>query len=166
MKTVFILLISVIPLLNSAACQSKFEEETIAQNGMETPKDTQQITITVSSKIFTATLIKSATTEAFKALLPLTIKMNELNANEKYCNLPESLPKNASNPKAIQNGDLMLYGSSTLVLFYEPLNTTYSYTKLGEIDNPQGLADALGLASATLKFELKLSADINETMGN
>lgn len=155
MKTAFLLLISVISLLNSAACQSNIEEETIAQNGMERPQDTQQVTITVNSIIFKATLIDSPTTEAFKELLPLTINMTELNANEKYFDLPKSLPINASNPRTIHNGDLMLYGSNTLVLFYKTFPTSYNYTKIGKIDNPKGLANALGLANATVKFELE-----------
>lgn len=153
MKTVFILLISAIALLNSAACKSNSEEKTQTPNGMETSIDTQKITITIGSKTFTATLLDSPTAAAFKALLPLTIKMNELNGNEKYFDFPYSLPTKASNPKTIQNGDLMLYGSNTLVLFYENFNTSYSYTRLGSFDNPSGLAEALGSGNVTITFE-------------
>lgn len=42
--------------------------------------------------------------------------MSDLNDNEKYIDLPNSLPVNASNPKTIEIGDLMLYGSNTLEL--------------------------------------------------
>ena len=44
----------------------------------------------------------------------------------------------------INTGDIMLYGSDCLVLFCESFNTSYRYTPLGSIDNPQGLAEALG----------------------
>lgn len=32
----------------------------------------------------------------------------------------------------IFNGDLMLYGSTTVVLFYKNFNTIYSYTRFGK----------------------------------
>jgi len=50
-------------------------------------------------------------------------------------------------------GDLMLYGNNTLVLFYESFNSSYSYTKLGYVDNPTGLAAALGNGNVVVKFE-------------
>jgi hypothetical protein len=79
--------------------------------------------------------------------------MTELNGNEKYGDLPRSLPTDASNPGTIQAGDLMLYGSSTLVIFYESFSTSYSYSAIGRIDRPAGLADALGTGNATVRFE-------------
>jgi len=38
-------------------------------------------------------------------MLPVTINMIELNGNEKYYDLPNSLPTNSSNPSTIKNGD-------------------------------------------------------------
>ena len=90
---------------------------------MKPPGTSNQIKITVDSSSFTATLQDNPTTNAFKKLLPMTINMSELNNNEKYYSLPNSLPTNASNPGTIQNGDLMLYGTSTLVLFYKTFST-------------------------------------------
>lgn len=114
-----------------------------------------KISIKVGAKIFKATLLDNATAKAFKALLPITINMTELNGNEKYFDLAKNLPTNASNPKTIQKGDLMLYGTSTLVLFYKTFSTSYSYTKLGQIDNPTGLAAALGVGNVQVTFELE-----------
>jgi hypothetical protein len=90
---------------------------------------------------------------ALKAMLPLTIDMNELNGNEKYYDLPSPLPANASIVGDIKAGDLTLYGNNVLVLFYKSFNTSYSYTKLGYIDNPSGLAAALGAGNVVVKFE-------------
>lgn len=103
-----------------------------------------KIKITGNAQIFTATLLNNSSAKAFKQLLPLTIKMVELNRNEKYADLQTSLPTNPSNPKTITIGDLMLYGSETLVLFYKTFSTSYSYTKLGQIDDVTDLASALG----------------------
>jgi len=79
--------------------------------------------------------------------------MTELNNNEKYYDLPTNLPTNASVGGNIKVGDLMLYGNNTLVLFYESFDTSYSYTKLGYVDNPTGLAAALGNGNVVVKFE-------------
>lgn len=111
--------------------------------------------IKIGNSTFTATLYDNATVTAFKSLLPMSVNMVELNGNEKYVDLPSSLPTNASNPGTIQNGDLMLYGSSTLVLFYKTFSTSYSYTKLGRIDDVSGLAAALGSANVDVSIEIE-----------
>ncbi|QHW00415.1 cyclophilin-like fold protein [Spirosoma endbachense] len=118
-----------------------------------------KLRIRVGSTTFTATLLENATVTAFKARLPMTVSMSELNGNEKLYNFPTGpnagpLPTNSSNPGTIQTGDLMLYGSSTLVLFYKTFPTAYSYTKLGQIDKPAGLETALGSGSVTVSFDL------------
>ncbi|PKA99674.1 hypothetical protein B0O79_3392 [Flavobacteriaceae bacterium MAR_2009_75] len=111
------------------------------------------IKITVNSQIFTATLLDTDSAIAFKELLPMTIHMTELNGNEKYYDLPKSLPTNATNPGSIKNGDLMLYGSKTLVLFYKTFPTSYSYTKLGSIDDATGLEEALGTGNVSVTLD-------------
>ena len=111
------------------------------------------INIIVGSKTFSATLADSETGEAFAALLPLSVTMNELNGNEKYHYLSSSLPTAAYQPGTIHAGDLMLYGNNCVVLFYETFNSSYSYTRLGAIDNPSGLASALGSGNVSVRFE-------------
>lgn len=114
-----------------------------------------KLKITVDTKNFTATLYNNATVTAFKTRLPMTLNMTELNGNEKYFDLPNGLASNASNPGIINAGDLMLYGSNTLVLFYKSFSTSYSYTRLARIESPSGLAAALGSGNPTVKFELE-----------
>ena len=111
------------------------------------------INIIIGSKTFTATLADSETGEAFAVLLPLSVTMNELNGNEKYHYLSSSLPTAAYQPGTIHAGDLMLYGNNCVVLFYETFNTSYSYTRIGSIDDPSGLASALGSGNVSVRFE-------------
>lgn len=128
-------------------------EETETQNNNADMRN--KLKITVGAKTFSATLLDNATATALKKLLPMTVEMTELNSNEKYFRLPSSLPANASNPGTIQVGDLMLYGSNTLVLFYESFSTVYTYTKIGGIDDASGLAAALGTGNVKVSFELE-----------
>jgi hypothetical protein len=111
--------------------------------------------ITVGTAVFTATLYDNPTVTALKQRLPFTVTMIELNSNEKYYHIADPLPTNASNPGTIQIGDLMLYQNYSLVLFYKTFSTSYSYTRLGRVDNPEGLAAALGSGNVTVKFELQ-----------
>ena len=84
----------------------------------------------------------------------MTLELNELNGNEKYFDLPVSLPAEARNPHSIRAGDLMLYGGSCLVLFYESFSTSYEYTPLGFLEDPAGLGEALGSGSAEVSFQV------------
>lgn len=114
-----------------------------------------QLKIEVGGQVFTTTLLDNPTTKALLDRLPMTISMSELNGNEKYYYLPESLPANSQRPGNIHAGDLMLYGSDCLVLFYESFSSGYSYTKLGSVDNPAGLSAALGRGSVEVIFRVE-----------
>ncbi|OUN77830.1 hypothetical protein B5G09_05155 [Alistipes sp. An54] len=108
--------------------------------------------VTIGSRRYVATLEDNAAARAFFALLPLEIDMTELNGNEKYCDLPQSLPTATFRPGTIRTGDLLLWGSSTVVLFYETFSSSYSYTRLGRLDDPSELAAAVGGGSARVTF--------------
>lgn len=101
---------------------------------------------------FAITLADTEAAREFAAMLPFTIDMPDLNNNEKHAELPKSLPTNASRPGTIRNGDLMLYGSQTLVVFYLTFNSSYSYTHLGRVDDPADLPQALGRGTARITF--------------
>jgi hypothetical protein len=113
----------------------------------------QKMKITVGKKVFTATLENSDTAAAFVALLPLTLAMHDVNRNEKAYDLPAALPSADRKPGSIRTGDLMLWSSRTVVIFYQSFSTPYSYTRLGRIDDPAGLAEALGAGDVRVKWE-------------
>lgn len=124
-------------------------------NGNETDSDmkTDSITLKIGNTTFRAVLEDNATARAFAALLPLTITMNELNGNEKYYMLSDNLPTASSRPGRIEKGDLMLYGSNCLVLFYDTFPTSYSYTRIGKIVEPDRLAAAVGKGRISVTME-------------
>lgn len=155
MKHSFLISTFLMLVIGCSASSCDKSDSNINSDLIDTTKMTNnKIKITVGSKVFTATLADNSAGKAFKDMLPMTISMTDLNGNEKYFDLPKSLPANSSNPGTIQNGDLMLYGSRTLVLFYKGFSTSYSYTRLGRVDNISGLAEALGSGSITVKYEL------------
>lgn len=120
----------------------------------EEEDDMQKLIIEVGDKTFTATLYDNETVTALIKMLPLTLNMSELNGNEKYYYLDDTLPTDSKRPSGIKEGDIMLYGNSCLVLFYESFSTSYSYTPIGHIDDPSGLAKALGKGSAEVTFRI------------
>ncbi len=118
------------------------EEQTL--NGLE---------IQIGEQTFYAELYDTETAEEFAALLPMTIDMSELNGNEKYFYLDKSLTTSGSVPDRIHTGDIMLYDSNCLVLFYEDFSTPYSYTPIGHIEDTKGLKSALGSGDIIISFK-------------
>ena len=119
----------------------------------ETPvPDERLITVTVNGQRFTATLEDNETARAFYAMLPLTLDMDELNGNEKYHYLDETLPSNSRNIGQIRTGDLMLYGSNCIVSFFKTFATSYPYTPIGHIEDAENDAAALPNGSVTITF--------------
>ena len=112
-----------------------------------------EVKITIAGKNFTAALADTPAAMKFSKLLPLTLRMNELNGNEKYAGLSDKLPADPACPGRIGSGELMLYGNSTLVLFYESFPTSYSYTRIGKITDARGLKEAVGRENITVTFE-------------
>lgn len=135
------------------SCQAA-EYPSLTSDSVELEQSGSKISILVGSRTFTATLAENAAVTAFVAMLPLTLKMSDLNRNEKLARLSQNLPTQTFNPDRIQNGDLMLWGANTVVIFYETFSTSYPYTRLGKIDDPVGLKAALGSGDVTVIFEL------------
>lgn len=164
MKRILTIAMAFIVMAVSPAFTACSPDDTAPAPGNQTPGPTpdpgpgpsagNRLRIAVGTVSFTATLSDNAASRAFRAMLPMTVRMDELNGNEKYYYLPDRLQTSASNPGTIHTGDLMLYGSDCLVLFYKTFATSYSYTRLGRLDDTSGLEAALGRGEVTVSFEL------------
>lgn len=124
------------------------DQEDIIEN--EGDINMKQLSITIDSQEFSITLEENETVEALIKQLPMTITMNELHGNEKYYYLDQKLPSQPQNINRIEAGDFMLFGSDCIVLFYESFTTSYSYTRLGRIDNVEAFIDELGSGSVEI----------------
>lgn len=116
------------------------------------------IDIDIDGTTFTAHLEDNATARAFLDLLPTTLTMDELNGNEKYHYLDSPLPSEPQRVGTIHAGDIMLYGSDCIVLFYQTFRTPYSYTRIGSIADPGRLSNALGAGTASVTFSPEQAA--------
>lgn len=118
-------------------------------NNESEDKMVSNIKVIVNGKTYNAKIEENETAQSLVNMLPLELNMSELNGNEKYVYLDKTLPTNSYNPKHIEVGDIMLYGNDCLVVFYKSFDTSYSYTKIGHIDN---FVD-LGNKNVVVKFE-------------
>ena len=113
----------------------ELDQETSITNNNEKENKMTKIYASLNSEKLEINLEENSTASALVKLLPLDITMNDLNKNEKYAYLDESLPTNTYSPKHIEAGDVMLFGDNCLVIFYKSFDTSYSYSKIGHINN-------------------------------
>ena len=113
-------------------------------------KKVSSMKVIINDKEYIINLEDNDSSKKLLELLPLEVNMNELNGNEKYVYLDSKLPVSEYSPKHINKGDVMLYGNNCLVIFYKSFDTSYSYTKIGHIDN----LDDLGNKDVLVKFKI------------
>ena len=75
------------------------------------------------------------------SISPLEIDMEDLNNNEKYYYLSYSLSDSDGYNGEIKKGDVLLYQSNCIVIFYEDFDTDNNYIKLGHINGLESLSD-------------------------
>ena len=82
---------------------------------------------------------------------PMTIQMSDYAGFEKVGALGTSLPTSNSQTTT-QAGDIVLYQGNQIVLFYG--SNSWSYTRLGRIDDLTGWTEALGSGDVSVTFSL------------
>ena len=126
----------------------------ITSDTTEQEDTTMQISVIVNDVPFTATIEGTDAGRELLSRLPLTLSMDELHGNEKYCYTGEGFGGEQYVPETIEAGDLMVFGSDCLVLFYDTFsNGGWSYARVGWVDDPTGLAEACSGGTATVAFE-------------
>jgi hypothetical protein len=131
------------------------EESSLSGSQEVLPDDEVQdmkLKLSVNNTGLTATLADSTAARELAEKLkagPVTVALNEYGGFEKVGRLPWSLTKSDRNIAA-EAGDIMLYQGNQMTIFYNP--NSWSYTKLGHIDNITGeeLADLFGDGNITV----------------
>ena len=130
--------------------------ENVAMDGAESEDEITEMkmTVQVGESVFTATLEDNAAVDALVEMMehgPVTIQMSDYGGFEKVGALGTSLP--ASNSQTTtQAGDIVLYQGDQIVLFYG--SNSWSYTRLGRIDDLTGWTEALGGGDVSATFSL------------
>ena len=125
------------------------EQSTPEQTSAATPSavpDTGETTlrVQVGETVFTARLEDNEAADALAELVaqqPLILSLREYGGFEKVGDLGQALPAQDSQTTT-QAGDIVLYQGDQIVLFYG--SNSWSYTRLGRIDDLTGWEDALG----------------------
>ena len=138
MKKVLLIIICLILL---TGCSSNKTNSNNQKTNTKESDLVSDIKVIINNKTYTLKLENNNTVEEFIKLLPQEYAMNELNGNEKYVYINNSLPTNSYNPNHIEKGDVMLYGDNCLVIFYKSFDTNYSYTKIGHINDLDNLGN-------------------------
>ena len=104
--------------------------------------------VKIGDKTFPFTLKDTTAANQLKEKLPFKVQMTSLNNNEIYYQFNSQFTTDTKSVGTINTGDIYLYQSDYLVLFYKTFSTSYSYSEIGKLTNTNGLADAIGSSSS------------------
>lgn len=115
------------------------------------------VKVKINDNVFDVKLENNSATQEFIKELKkgnVTVNASEYGGFEKVGNLGFSLPTSDENIGTAP-GDIVLYQGDKISLFYG--SHSWSYTKLGKIDNVDSnkLKEVLGSVDVTLEFSLK-----------
>lgn len=127
-------------------------QESAGQNDKEETAMDRKMTVEVGGSQFTATLEDNEAVVQMMEENPVTIQMSDYAGFEKVGSLGASLPTSNSQTTT-QAGDIVLYQGNQIVIFYG--SNSWSYTRLGRIDDLTGWESALGNGDVTVTFSLE-----------
>ena len=148
------------PAIESVSQSETFDSGTMEydtfENGVNEEENVEmKMNVRIGDINFTATLENNDATDAFVEMMetePVVIQMSDYSGFEKVGSLGRSLPTNNSQI-ATKAGDIVLYQGNQIVIFYG--SNSWSYTRLGRIDDLTGWEDALGSKDVIVTFSLE-----------
>lgn len=124
-------------------------------NSITEENTVEKMTLQIGNNTFTATLENNDAVDTLVDMMreaPVVIQMSDYSGFEKVGSLGTNLPTN-NKQTTTQSGDIVLYTGNQIVIFYG--SNSWSYTRLGRIDDLSGWEDALGSGDFTVTFSLE-----------
>lgn len=139
------------------AVQKLEEVQTTQESNIneEGEKTVMKMNVQIGEATFTASLLENEAVDALVEMMeeaPVVIQMSDYSGFEKVGALGTSLPTSNSQTTT-QAGDIVLYQGNQIVIFYG--SNSWSYTRLGHIDDLTGWEEALGNGDVTVTFSLQ-----------
>ncbi|MCD2492356.1 hypothetical protein LQE92_06885 [Lacrimispora sp. NSJ-141] len=154
MRRAIILACSLLLMFSSTACGEDGNEPESASVPAQEESETMQMKVQAGDATFFAALEENTAAKAFLELMkdaPVVLRMSDYSGFEKVGSLGISLPENDSQTTA-ESGDIVLYNGNQIVIFYG--TNSWSYTRLGKIDDLTGWTEALGTGDVTVTFSV------------
>ena len=153
------LLLSTSVLMDGCGSQESSAPSQEAENKksewVEEENGEMKMNVNVNGQDFTATLEQNSAVSALVQMIengPVTLQLSDYAGFEKVGPLGQSLP--ASNSQTTtQTGDIVLYQGNQIVMFYG--SNSWSYTRIGRIDDLTGWEEALGSGDVTVTLSVE-----------
>ena len=144
-----ILIILLFPLLLSSCIKSKDNNTSIISENITSEEINMKLII--DNKEIEVSWLNNASVKALNEIKPIEINMNRYSNFEQVGSIGRSIISNDTNITT-NPGDIVLYNSSNIVVFYG--SNSWAYTKLGHINlSNEELKELLDKSSIILKIE-------------
>ncbi len=110
--------------------------------------------VQIGEYTFTATLEENEAVNELIEMMkegPVVLELDDYSGFEKVGSLGKSLTR-SDKQTTTESGDIVLYNGNSIVFFYG--SNSWSYTRLGKIDNLTNWENALGEGSVTVTLSL------------
>ncbi len=153
------LLLSTSVLMDGCGSQESSAPSQEAENKksewVEEENGEMKMNVNVNGQDFIATLEQNSAVSALVQMMengPVTLQLSDYAGFEKVGPLGQSLP--ASNSQTTtQTGDIVLYQGNQIVMLYG--SNSWSYTRIGRIDDLTGWEEALGSGDVTVTLSVE-----------
>ena len=139
----------------SSTSASSQEAENTESESLEEENSKMKMNVNVNGQYFTATLENNSAVDALVQMMengPVTLQLSDYAGFEKVGPLGQSLPTSNSQTTT-HAGDIVLYQGNQIVMFYG--SNSWSYTRLGHIDDLTGWEEALGSGDVTVTLSME-----------
>lgn len=124
-----------------------------ASNPIAAEDDMIAVHITVGNRVFAAKFHDNPSARAIAGQMPFTLDMGDYARQEKVTELDFELPAAPTeSPATVRSGELYLWSGNQFVLFYTTFSNSYSYVRIGYIEDTSDLMSILGTGNVSVTF--------------